>query len=42
VPKLYPELKGLPSVTIVHSNDHILNVYDARISKFAEAGLSTS
>lgn len=36
VPKLYPELKGIPSVTIVHANDHILNVYDERISKFAE------
>ena len=36
VPKLYPELRGLPSVSIVHSNDHILNVYDERISAFAE------
>lgn len=36
VPRLYPELKGIPSITIVQSADHILNTFDKRISEFAE------
>jgi len=39
VPRVYPELSGVPSVTIVHKDDHILNVYDQRISSFADAKL---
>ena len=35
-PRLYPELRGVPSVTILSSQDHILSVYDERISRFAE------
>ena len=35
-PRLYPDLRGVPSVTILSSQDHILSVYDERISRFAE------
>lgn len=35
-PRLYPNLRGVPSVTILSSQDHILSVYDERISRFAE------
>ena len=33
--RYYPDLRGLASVTIVHSDDHILNLYDQRISDYA-------
>eukprot|EP00951_Prasinocladus_malaysianus_P031986 scaffold309246_cov40-Prasinocladus_malaysianus.AAC.1 len=39
IPQVYPELQGLPTVTIIHAADHILNVYDERISSFAEKKL---
>ena len=35
-PRLYPDPRGVPSVTILSSQDHILSVYDERISRFAE------
>ena len=34
--RLYPTLVGIPSITIVHSDDHILSTYDKRISEYAE------
>ena len=40
IPRLYPMLAGVPSVTIVHDAEHILNVYDERISRYAEAKLA--
>jgi NADH:ubiquinone reductase (non-electrogenic) len=36
VPRLYPALRDKISITVVQSADHILNTYDARISKYAE------
>ncbi|XP_057954347.1 external alternative NAD(P)H-ubiquinone oxidoreductase B1, mitochondrial-like isoform X1 [Malania oleifera] len=34
--KLYPSVKDLVKITVVQSGDHILNMFDDRISSFAE------
>ncbi|XP_057953911.1 external alternative NAD(P)H-ubiquinone oxidoreductase B1, mitochondrial-like [Malania oleifera] len=34
--KLYPMVKDHVKITLIHSNDHILNTFDQRISSFAE------
>ncbi|KAL5581905.1 hypothetical protein UlMin_014347 [Ulmus minor] len=34
--KLYPAVKDLVKITVIQSGDHILNMFDERISSFAE------
>ncbi|KAF5481199.1 hypothetical protein F2P56_001868 [Juglans regia] len=34
--KLYPTVKDLVKITVIQSGDHILNMFDGRISSFAE------
>lgn len=34
--KLYPSLKNSVKITVIQSGDHILNMFDQRISEFAE------
>ncbi|KAF9588344.1 hypothetical protein IFM89_008774 [Coptis chinensis] len=36
VVKLYPKVQDLTKITVVQSGDHILNMFDERISSFAE------
>jgi len=37
MPRVYPKLSGMLTITVVQSADHILNCFDQRISDFAEA-----
>ncbi|KAJ7981397.1 external alternative NAD(P)H-ubiquinone oxidoreductase B1, mitochondrial-like [Quillaja saponaria] len=38
--KIYPTVKDLLKITIIQSGDHVLNMFDERISAFAEAKFS--